>query len=72
VLADEREQTLMDIPKLDLGRILFPNHNNAVIDFIVDDGADRVVPKILQQVKAIAGILSQFFAQLAQMVTILG
>jgi hypothetical protein len=43
-----------------------------VIGFIVDDGADRVVPKILQQLKAVAGILSQFFAQLAEMATILG
>src|ERR1700743_2870029 len=72
VFADEREQTLMDIPELDLSGVLLPNHNNAVVGFIVDDGADWVVPKILQQVKAIAGILSQFFAQLAQMVTILG
>ena len=47
VLADEREQALMDIPELDLGRVLLPNHDDAVIGFIVDDGADRVVPKIL-------------------------
>jgi len=72
VLADEREQVFMDIPELDLGRVLLPNNDDAVIGFIVVDGADRVVPKILQQLKAVAGILSQFFAQPAQVVTILG
>lgn len=72
VFADEREQALMDIPELDLSRVLLPNHGDAMIGFIVDDGADRVVPNILQQLKAVAGILSQFFAQLAQMLTILG
>jgi hypothetical protein len=46
VLANEREQVLMDIPELDLGRVLLPNHDDAVMGFIVDDGADRVVPKI--------------------------
>jgi hypothetical protein len=43
-----------------------------MICFIVDDGANRVIPKILQQLKAVAGILSQFFAQLAKTATILG
>src|ERR1700761_927830 len=70
VLADEREQALVDIPELDLGRVLLPNHVDAVIRFVVDDGANRVIPKILQQLKAVAGILPQFFAQCAQMVTI--
>ena len=71
VFADERQQALMDISELDLARVLLPNYGDAVIGFIVNDGADRVVPKILQQLKAVAGILSQFFAQLAQMVIIL-
>ena len=31
MLADQREQTLMDIPELDLGRVLPANHANAVI-----------------------------------------
>ena len=62
----------MDIPKLNLGRVLLPNHDDAVIGFIVEDGADRIVPKISQQLKAVTGILSQFFAQRAQVVTILG
>jgi hypothetical protein len=66
MLADEREQALMDIPELDIGSVLLPNHDDAITNFIVDDGADRVVPKILQQLKAVAGILSQFFAQIAQ------
>jgi hypothetical protein len=56
VLADEREQVLMNIPELDLCRVLLPNYDDAVIGFIVDDGADRVVPEILQQLKAIAGL----------------
>jgi hypothetical protein len=46
VLADEREQVFIDIPKLDLGRVLLPNNDDAVIGFIVADRADRVVPKI--------------------------
>jgi hypothetical protein len=63
VLADEREQVLMDIPELDLPRVLLPHHDDAVIGLIVDDGADRVVPKILEELKVVAGILSQFFAR---------
>jgi hypothetical protein len=45
VFADERKEVLMDVPELDLGRVLLPNHDDAVMGFIVDDGADRVVPK---------------------------
>jgi 50S ribosomal subunit-associated GTPase HflX len=43
-----------------------------MIGFIVVDGADRVVPEIHQQLKAVAGILSQMFAQPAQVIIILG
>jgi hypothetical protein len=62
----------MDIAELDLGRVLSPNHDDAVIGFIVPDRTDRVVPKILQQLKAIAGPLAQLLAQLAQGVGVLG
>src|SRR5580698_9717300 len=54
VRANEREQLLVDVAELDLGRVLFPDHDDAVVGLIVPDRADRVVPKILQQLKAIA------------------
>ena len=62
----------MDIAELDLGRVLFPDHDDAVVGLIVPDRADRVVLKILQKLKAIAGPLAQFFAQLVQRVGIFG
>jgi hypothetical protein len=62
----------MNIPELDLGRILLPNHDDAVIGFLVDDGANRVVPKIPQQLKLSRVSWSQFFAQRAQVITTLG
>src|ERR1700722_6710573 len=72
VLANEREQLLMDIAKLDLGRVLSPDHLNAVLGFVGPDRTDRVVPKVLQQLKAIAGPLAQLFAQFAQRIGVLG
>ena len=72
VLADERQQALMDITKLGLGRILLPNHGDAATCFIQVEGADRIVPKIVQQLQAVARILAQLFAQFTQMLTVLG
>jgi len=72
VLANKREQLLMDIAELDLGRVLPPDHLDAVVGFVVPDRTDRVVPKVLQQLKAIAGPLAQLFVQFAQRIGVLG
>ncbi len=51
----------MDIAELDLARVLSPFNDDAAVGFIVHDGTDRIISKILQQPKTIAGILAQLF-----------
>ena len=72
VFANEGEQLLMDIAELDLRRVLSPDHDDALIGFVVPDRADRVVTKILQQLKALTGFTAQLFAQFPQRVGFLG
>src|ERR1700721_989698 len=47
MLANEREQLLMDIAELNLGCVLSPNHEDAIVGFVVPDRTDRVFPKVL-------------------------
>ena len=59
VFANKGEQLLMDIAKLAVRRVLSPDHDEAMIGLIVPDRADRVVTKILQQLKALTGFTAQ-------------